>query len=180
MNRLSYRNKDLLDIMPNNGEYIVYGILIGEMIYIGSTNNFKSRMANHQCVLNKIAENKENVKKGYYSKFDYNHIIKYGYSFYIVCTAQNLSECMFLEKTHISRTPKDKLLNLNIANCKLVMDEPNTIRPKRGRRLSNKNEKKVSINVWVKNKYINRAIKDCLKVEKKYEQLDLVSKITNT
>ena len=50
----------------------------------------------------------------------------------------------------------------------------------KGRPPVSKNEKKVPINVWVKNKYINRAIKDCLKVEKKYEQLDLVSKITNT
>lgn len=50
------------------------------------------------------------------------------------------------------------------------------LKRKRGRQPIPMLEKKVPITVWVKNKHYNKAKKECIKLEVKYEKLDTILK----
>lgn len=103
-------------IYPEVGEWVVYRIIIGQMIYVGITNKFKRRMDQHLMCLERIASGIEIIGavKHVYRKFNKQSIISHGYTINIYAYCQDKDTSLKIEQRMIIINT-DHNISLNVS-----------------------------------------------------------------
>lgn len=96
---------------PGAGQWVVYCIKIGEYIYYGSTNNYKTRISQHKTQIAKIIKSGKSIHSTY-RLFDQQLLTHNKAFFEIIELCEERQQASTLERQYIKTMINDvKLLN---------------------------------------------------------------------